>query len=575
MIEELHIRGLGVIEDASLSLGPGLTVVTGETGAGKTMLVTALQLLLGARASNDLVRRGWDAAVVEAVLRAPARPEGGEPQDGGDEVDGQREAVAELWGLAEDGALIVSREIPVDGRSRARVGGRLVPTSLLAALLGPHVEVHGQHEHVRLEQPAVQRRLLDAYGGLEHARTLRAYHDAYAAWSEARRRERMLEEDASTRARRLAQLLAERDEIDAAALDVERDGALEQEIDRLANADALRSAIDAARTSAGTGGALDGIGSAISALQRTPITDPVLIELTDRLIAISRELSEAIADLATFAGDIDADESRLDALQARKREVTVLHRRYGATVADVLAHRDAVAAEAADLSALQSDAEGVAAAVEAAYGVLKAAGEALSRSRREVGKRLAAAVAEHLVELGLEHASLTVAVNPAEPGPEGADRVDLLLAANPGEPPARLADAASGGERSRVALALEVVLASDRGSGVLVFDEVDAGIGGSTALAVGEKMRRLTGGEAGSRQVLCVTHLAQVAAYADTHHVVEKAVRDGRTVTSVRRLDDTQRPEALSRMLGGEATAEAGLEHARGLLAAARARATT
>ena len=576
MIEELHIRGLGVIEDSSLLLGPGLTVVTGETGAGKTMLVTALQLLLGARASNDLVRRGSDVAVVEAVLRVPDTAPSVEQDERGDRPDGsaggQQDAVAELWDLAEEGVLIVSREIPAEGRSRARVGGRLVPTSLLAALLGPSIEVHGQHEHVRLEQPAVQRRLLDAYGGRDHAAVVRAYRDAYATWSAARRRAQLLQEDATARARRLAQLLLERDEIDAAALDAAQDGALDQDIDRLANADALRTAVDAARAAAGSGGALDGIGAAVAALQRTPVADPVLIELTDRLIATSRELSETVADLAAFGDDVEADESRLDMLQARKREVTVLQRRYGATVADVLAHRDAAAKEASDLAVLESDAEGIAAAVESAREELTVAAAELSRSRGEVGGRLAAAVAEHLAELGLEHAALSVALTPSDPGPDGADRVDLLLAANPGERPARLADAASGGERSRVALALEVVLAADRGSAVLVFDEVDAGIGGSTALAVGEKMRRLTQQGSGSRQVLCVTHLAQVAAYADAHHLVEKSVRDGRTVTDVRRIDEEERAEALSRMLGGEATAGAGLEHARGLIAAARAR---
>lgn len=575
MIEELHIRGLGVIEDSSLLLGPGLTVVTGETGAGKTMLVTALQLLLGARASSELVRQGSDVAVVEAVVRVPTASLADGAVDGpepGVDEDPQREAVAELWGLADDGVLIVSREIPAEGRSRARVGGRLVPTALLSALLGPHVEVHGQHEHVRLEDHVVQRRLLDAYGGAAHAEVLRAYRDVYASWTEARRRERLLQEDAAARGRRLEQLLSERDEIDAAQLDVEQDGTLDQDIDRLANADALRSAVGAARAAAGAGGALDGIGTAVAALQRTPVADPVLEELADRLVALSRELSEAVADLAAFAEDVEGDESRLDALQVRKREVTVLQRRYGATVADVLAHRDAVAAEASDLAALQSDAEGIAAAVGAAREALAVAGEALSRSRKEVGDRLSTAVAEHLAELGLEHAALSVALTAIEPGPEGTDRVDLLLAANPGERPARLADAASGGERSRVALALEVVLAADRGSGVLVFDEVDAGVGGSTALAVGEKMRRLTARATGARQVLCVTHLAQVAAFADAHHLVEKSVRNGRTVTHVRRLDEDDRPEALSRMLGGEATADAGLEHARGLISAARAR---
>lgn len=568
MIEELHIRGLGVIEDATLTLGEGLTVVTGETGAGKTLLVTALELLLGGRASTGLVRRGHDVAVVEAVLRQPDVDAAVDaPSDDADE------AVAELWALAEDGALIVSREIPAEGRSRARVGGRLVPTSLLSALLGPHVEVHGQHEHVRLERPSVQRRLLDGFGGPEHAATLAAYRDAHAAWGAALERLRLLTENADARAARIDRLAAERDEIDAAALDPETDGTLDRDIDRLANADALREALDAAHAAAGPAGALDGLGRAVAALRRTPGDDADLAGLADRLAALSSELSDAVADLAALAGDVEADDARLDALQQRKRDVTRLLRRYGADVADVLAHRAAVVAELDDLEALRSDAGSIEAAVTAAEAELVAVGADLTASRRSTGERLSAAVAAHLAELGLAHARLEVDVRPADaPTPDGLDRVELLLAANPGEPAARLADAASGGERSRVALALEVVLTAEQGRGVLVFDEVDAGIGGSTALAVGEKLARLAGPGGSARQVLCVTHLAQVAAAADAHHLVEKAVVDGRTVTRVQRVEDDDRAHVLSRMLGGEATAEAGLDHARGLLAAARAR---
>jgi DNA repair protein RecN (Recombination protein N) len=588
VIEELHIRGLGVIDDTSLLLAPGLTVVTGETGAGKTMIVTALQLLLGARASTDLVRRGRDAAVIEAVLRAPASlpsvTDDGDPDpdgaaatavddDGGDAGPSEAETIAELWGLAEDGVLIVSREIPASGRSRARVGGRLVPTSLLATLLGPHIEVHGQHEHIRLEQPAVQRRLLDAYAGPEHSDVLERYRTAHAAWVAAERRHRLLREDAQARVRRLEVLRAEASEIDTAQLDPERDASVDQDIERLANADALRASVDAASSAAGSSGALENIGAAVAALRRAPVADPALEDLGERLSALSRDLSEVVADLVTYGVDIDADESRLDVLQSRKRELTALMRRYGASIEAILVHRSVVDAELRDLEELEGDAEGIAEAVRSAHASLLAVGAELSASRRAAADRLAAAVGTHLAALGLEHAVLEVAVTPDQaPGPEGTDRIEFLLAANPGEPAARLADGASGGERSRVALALEVVLSAGHGRGVLVFDEVDAGVGGSTALAVGEKMARLAADGGGTRQVLCVTHLAQVAAFADAHHVVEKKVHDARTVTTVRRVDQDARVAELSRMLGGEATAEAGLEHARGLLDAAQDR---
>ena len=586
MIEELHIRGLGVIDDTSLVLAPGLTVVTGETGAGKTMIVTALQLLLGARASSELVRRGRDAAVIEAVLRVPAAPhtphldqgdEGADdvgPADPEDRADRDAaEAVAELWGLAEDGVLIVSREIPASGRSRARVGGRLVPTSLLATLLGPHIEVHGQHEHIRLEQPAVQRRLLDAYAGPEHAEVLERYRAAHAAWESAERRHRLLREDAQARVRRLEMLRAEAAEIDAAHLDPERDATVDQDIERLANADALRASVDAASSAAGSSGALESIGAAVAALRRAPVEDPALTAISERLSTLSRDLSDVVADLVTYGVDIDADESRLDTLQSRKRELTALMRRYGASIEAILEHRAAVAAELRELEDLEGDAEGIAEAVGRARTGLLAVGTELSASRVVAAGRLAAAVGTHLAALGLEHAVLDVTVDPDQtPGPEGTDRIEFLLAANPGEPAARLSDGASGGERSRVALALEVVLSAGHDRGVLVFDEVDAGVGGSTALAVGEKMARLAAGGGGARQVLCVTHLAQVAAFADAHHVVEKSVQDARTVTTVRRVDDDARVAELSRMLGGEATAQAGLEHARGLLHAAQDR---
>ncbi len=569
VIEELHIRSLGVIDETTLTLEPGLTVVTGETGAGKTMIVTALELLLGARASSDLVRSGSDAAVVEAVVRVPdARLTPSAPLGPGSETGS---APDDLWDLAEDGVLIVSREIPSSGRSRARVGGRLVPVAALADLLRPHIEVHGQHEHIRLEQPAVQRRLLDVFAGPEHAVLLDTYRDTYRSWSTIRRRRSLLEEDATTRARRLDQLAAERDEIDRAALDVERDPHIDQEIDRLANADALREAVDLAHSSAGPSGALDGLGRAVAALRRAPVTDATLGTLGERLSAVSRELSEVVADLAAFASDIEADDTRLDRLQSRKRELTTLMRRYGASVESVLEHRSAVVAELAEIEALEADAENIEADVQRAAEILTSAGAGLSASRRAAGEVLCSAVDAHLAELGLQHAHLHVRlVDESTPGPEGTDRVELLLAANPGEPPARLSDGASGGERSRVALALEVVLAAGDERGVLVFDEVDAGIGGSTALAVGAKLARLARDANVRRQVLCVTHLAQVAAFADRHHVVEKSVRQGRTATSVRLVDEETRVEELSRMLGGEATAEAGLAHARGLLEAAR-----
>jgi DNA repair protein RecN (Recombination protein N) len=567
VIEELHIRGLGVIEDVSLQLAPGLTVVTGETGAGKTMIVTALELLLGARASAELVRRGADVATVEAVV---ALPEGRAAA-----ADGDQSLNGDPLAATDDGVVIVSREVPATGRSRARIAGRLMPVGALQDLLGGLVEVHGQHEHVRLERPAVQRAMLDRFAGDAHARRLGTYREQYAAWRALERRRELLRTDARERARRIAQLTAERDEIDALEIDVEVDGRIDADLERLTNADELRGHVEHAVSALSSEGALDAIAAALVALRRAPGADPELRGMEERLAALSRELSELSADLASYATDVEADEQRLDALQVRKRDLTAIMRRFGATLADVLVLRGEVATELGELEMLEQDADGLEAQLDAAQATLTGLAGELAVSRRAAAEALALIVDGHLGELGLEHARFEASVV-AEvsdgPGPDGMDEVVFLLAANPGEPAARLGDGASGGERSRVALAIEVALAEIDEAAVLVFDEVDAGVGGSTAIAVGEKLARLAHAGVRPRQVLCVTHLAQVAAFADVHHVVEKQVRQGRTVTTVRRVEDDARVDELSRMLGGEATAEAGLDHARRLLEAARTR---
>ncbi len=581
MLEELHIRALGVLEDVSLRLAPGLTVVTGETGAGKTLVVTALGLLLGGRASSDLVRAGADSALVEALVTVPDRPrEDGDAGATGDVgadavVDGEDPASAVPgWELAEDGVLAIVRELPREGRSRVRVGGRLATVGTLRDLLGPHVEVHGQDEHRRIERPALQRRLLDRTAGPDHAAALTAYRSAHHRWREVQRRRALLATDAGERSRRMDVLRAERDEIAALAIDPERDGRVDADLDRLINADELRAGLVAAAAEVGADGAGEALGRAAALLRRLPGEDDEITGLTARTASLAREASELAADLASLATDVEADPARLEVLQLRKRDLTALMRRFGATPTDVLAHHDAVAAELAELEALELDAGSLDAEEASARAAVEAAGRTVTAGRREAAERLADQVAGHLEDLGLGHAVLRVEVGPAagEPGSEGLDEVSFLLAANPGEPAVRLGEGASGGERSRVALALEVALAEVDDVAVLVFDEVDAGVGGTTALAVGEKLARLAHCGARRRQVLCVTHLAQVAAFADVHHVVEKRVRDGRTVTEVREVAAEDRVRELSRMLGGEATAERGLEHAAGLLEAARAR---
>jgi DNA repair protein RecN (Recombination protein N) len=557
VIDELHIRGLGVIEDASLRLAPGLTVVTGETGAGKTMLVTALELLLGARADSGLVRSGADAALAEAVIAPP-------PAEAAD------------WVGEGDEELVVSREIPADGRSRARIGGRLAPVSALAEVLGRHVEVHAQHEHVRLTRPEVQRQLLDRYAGDPHGRTLAAYREAHTAWRELTRRRDRLEADARERARELDRLRFEVAEIDAAQLDPDADEDLGRELELLAHAEEVQLAAATAAGALGSEGAQEPLGVAVDALRRLAVDDATLDELRGRADALAAEASELAADVRAFGEATEADPHRLAALQERQALVRQLTRKYGADVSAVLAYADEARMRLEALEAEEADAGDLDRQLVDAEERLRGLAEDVRRGRRTAAGRLAEVVDGHLADLAMPHGRFQVEVEPLDDGEltaDGGDRVTFLLAPNPGEPARPLAQASSGGERSRVSLAVEVALADIDDASVLVFDEVDAGIGGATAMAVGEKLARLAAGGAGrARQVLCVTHLAQLAAFADVHHVVEKGLRDGRTVTTTRQVAADDRVPELSRMLGGDAAATAGLEHARELLAVARER---
>ncbi|MTV26818.1 DNA repair protein RecN [Nitriliruptoraceae bacterium ZYF776] len=557
VLEELAIRGLGVIEDATLTLSPGLTVVTGETGAGKTMVVTALELLLGARGDANLVRSGAEVAVASAVVRPV--PD-----------------AAHEWADPDADELIVSREVRAGGRGRARIAGQLAPVGALAEVLGSHVEVHAQHEHVRLARPDVQRQLLDRSAGAPHARTLRDYRDAYAAWRELEGRRTRLVADARERARDLDRLRSEVQEIAAAELDPDLDASLDRDLEVLAHAEDLQRVTATAAGAVGSDGAGEAIGVAVDAVRRLPVDDPRLDALRGRLEALAAEASELAIDLRSYGDEVDADPGRLAALQERKTTVQGLTRKYGAELEDVLAYERDARAQLAELEAEDADVEVLDTQVREAHAHAAALAEDVRRGRRHAAEALASTVDGHLADLAMPHARFSVRVEPLADGElaaDGGDRVVFELAANPGEPARPLAQAASGGERSRVSLAVEVALADVDDAAVLVFDEVDAGIGGATAMAVGEKLARLaTGAEGRPRQVLCVTHLAQLAAFADVHHVVEKGLRDGRTVTTTRQVAEDQRVAELARMLGGEATAAAGLDHARELLAAARTR---
>jgi DNA repair protein RecN (Recombination protein N) len=574
MLEEVRINALGVIEDAVLELSPGFTVVTGETGAGKTMVVTGLGLLFGGRADPARVRPGSDRATVEGRLRIdPAGRVAGQVTEAGGELD-------------DDGAtLIVSRSVSAEGRSRAYAGGHSVPVSLLTYLADDLVAVHGQADQQQLLRPGRQRESLDRFAGPALAAVAADYHRAYQRHREVRSE---LEELAG-RARERAQ---EAEDLRRGAAEIERlepvageDVELRAEEERLANADGLHTAASTAHDallgdpSSGSYDLPDAVSllaTATQALEAVAGHDPVLAGLAGRLSEAAYLISDIGAELASYVESVEADPARLAAVQQRRADLTRLIRSYGAgTMAadggDVAAVLDWARAAASRLGELDNDDDRIAGlaaeAEQLGAAVAELAGQ-LTALRREAAARFATEVTGELAALAMPHAALTVAVTPQEDfGPHGADEVEIRLAAHPGAPALPLAKGASGGELSRVMLAIEVVFAGADPVPTFVFDEVDAGVGGKAAVEIGRRLARL----ARLAQVIVVTHLPQVAAFADTHLVVEKAGDGSVTRSGVTRLDDAGRVTELSRMLAGLEDSEYGRAHAGELLTAAAA----
>ncbi|HUH08368.1 MAG TPA: DNA repair protein RecN [Egibacteraceae bacterium] len=552
MLEELYIRDVGVIDEVTLRLQPGLNVLTGETGAGKTMVVSALELLIGGRADADRVRAGASVAVVEGRLR-PA-PSG-----------------ASQWLGEGDEDLVVSREVAREGsgggRSRGRLGGRLAPASALVEIVGAAVEVHAQSDTTRLSLPAVQRELLDRSGGDPVALARKRFTESYDAWRAAATELDDLRGDERDRAREVDRLAFELGEIDQVAPQPGEEETIAAELERLEHAEALtEAAAGAASALADDGGGRDALGSAVAALRRVASHDEALGALLGRAEGLAAEVQDLAVELAGYAERLELDPQRLEELRDRRGRLSALCRKYGPDAAAVAAYADEGRARLRTLQGGEARAKELQQHVEGLRDAMEGAAAELTAARQSAGQRLAAAVEGHLADLAMAGARMDVSLEPISPGPTGADQVSFQLAANPGEAMLPLAKAASGGERSRVALAVRLALTEADETAVVVFDEVDAGIGGQTALAVGEKLARL----ARSRQVLCVTHLPQLAAFADAHFAVSKSSASGRTVAAVRALDEPQRITELSRMLSGASDSQVAADHAAELLAGAR-----
>jgi DNA repair protein RecN (Recombination protein N) len=575
----MRIRGLGVIEDAVLELAPGFTVVTGETGAGKTMVVTGLGLLFGGRADSGLVRAGGGRAVVEGrLLVEPATPAVARAVDGGAELEPEGDGTA---------ALLVGRTVSAEGRSRAHVGGTGAPVGLLGALADDLVALHGQSDQQRLLQPARQRAALDRYAGVAVTEPLAAYTSAY---QRLRRLTAELDE-ITTRARERAQeadlLRFGLTEISDAAPQPGEDAELAAEVGRLAHADALRTAASTAHAALlgdpaeATGvDAIGLVGAARTAVEAVRMHDPALAELGDRLNEASYLLSDVAADLASYTAGVDADPLRLAAAQERQSVLAGLTRKYGETIDEVLAWAERATARLAELEGDDERIDGLKTEREELLGRLAGLAGEVSAARRTAAEKFGAAVTDELTQLAMPHARIEVAVTQTEDprglpvdgrpvayGPTGVDEVEILLASHPGAAPRPLQKGASGGELSRVMLAVEVVFAGADPVPTFVFDEVDAGVGGKAAVEVGRRLAML----ARSAQVIVVTHLPQVAAFADKHLVVQKSHDGTVTRSGVSALDEAGRVRELSRMLAGLENSELGQAHAEELLATAAA----
>ncbi|WP_320069841.1 DNA repair protein RecN [Micromonospora sp. RTGN7] len=579
MLEELRITGLGVIEDTTLPLTGGMNVITGETGAGKTMVVTGLGLLFGGRADAGRVRAQPGRAVVEGRLRLVGRvaaavharvtDAGGEPDD--------------------DGSLLLSRTVTVEGRSRAHLGGRSMPVAMLGEVGEQVVAVHGQSDQLRLLRPTEQRAALDRFAGPEHEKLLDALREAYARW-------RTVVEDLADRRRNAR---ARNQEVDLLRLGLDEisrvdpqpgeDAELKAEAQRLEHAEGLRTAAQTAHQCVAGGAestdetpdATALLGLARRTLEAQAGTDASLGDLAGRLEEAATLVADVSAELSAYLAALDADPARLQTIYERRAALRGLTRKYADDVDGVIAWAERARIRLSDLEnsdELLDELDRESSRLAGEVGEL--AGR-LSTSRQEAAIRFAEQVTVELAGLAMPHARIEVAVLPrpagkSDPslpvngievgvGPDGGDEVELRLLAHPGAPSLPLQRGASGGELSRVMLAIEVVFAGSGGPPTLVFDEVDAGVGGQAAVEIGRRLARL----ARSHQVLVVTHLPQVAAFADRHLVVAKDTGGAVTTSGVRVVEDTERARELARMLAGLPDSDLGIAHAEELLAVA------
>ena len=560
MIEEISIRDLGVISDAKLKFGPGLNVLTGETGAGKTMVLTALGLLLGDRSDVGAIRQGSEQATVQGTWRLP-------------EGNAVAQLVVEAGGFVEENTLFVNRTVSRDGRARAAVGSVNAPISLLSMIGSKLVVVHGQADQIRLKSPTAQREALDNFAGLKLL--LGEYATAYEAWKEASRRLKTLQENLSRADQEHSDLTAASEEIAKVNPLKGEDAELGEKIERLTHSEELRLAVSNAHEFISNQSyeevedAIGLLGKARKQLELVSQLDPKLQEQVEALKDLGMQLGEVSTFLGAYlSGMEEGGPADLELLQSRRADLSSLIRKYGPTLDDVLKYQESLGARLLEIDTSDEMLNRLQTEVEDCHQRALVLAANLTGKRLEAAATLATEVTGELANLAMGGANLRVLVEPTEElGPFGKDSVSILLSAYPGAEPRALGKGASGGELSRIMLALEVVLAKNEQALTFIFDEVDAGVGGAAAIEVAKRLARLSR----SAQVIVVTHLGQVAAYANEHLRVLKTVGQSFTGSDVVNLDLEARVEEIARMISGLSESDSARGNARELLSQAQA----
>jgi DNA repair protein RecN (Recombination protein N) len=551
MLRTLSVRNFAIIERLELEFGPGLNVLTGETGAGKSILLDALNLLLGSRAGTEMVRAGAEKAVVDAVFDVSSSPDA-------------RQAAESLGFDVEDDLLYLSRELTASGKSTGRVGGRPAAISQLREIGDYLVDLHGQHEHQALLAVPRHIDMLDAWGGCDFQALRSEIAQALERVQTLRREREGLAKDARERERLLDLYRFQTHEIREARLSPGEDEEQELEYRRVSNAQRLAESASSAASAIGDdeGGALDALARAVRGLEEAAALDETLAPILESIKSATYELTEAERDLARYQDEIEFDPERQSEIEERLELIRTLKRKYGGSIEEILEYRDETAAKLDALAHSEERGADLEREVAESEKLLRALCGKLSGMRCKAAKEFEQVTLAELRELGMARARFEVRLTQGDPTPKGTDRAEFQIAVNPGEPLRPLAKVASGGEISRVTLAIKSAMARQEGLPTMVFDEIDIGIGGRTASVIAEKLAHL----ACTAQVICITHLAQIASRGTTHFSIEKRVDGDRTSVAVTPLTPEQRVPEVARMIGGANVTDAVLQHAREML---------